>query len=223
MDGMRVLVVEDEVYLAEALRAGLRLEAIAADLAFDGHAALEAVAVNEYDVVVLDRDIPGPNGDEVCRQIVAQGLGCRVLMLTAAGDLDDKVTGFELGADDYLTKPFELRELVVRLRALVRRPAAAAPTVLEYAGVRLDPYRREVYRFGHYVKLTRKQFAVLEVLMAARGGVISAETLLEKAWDENADPFSNAVRITISALRKRLGDPWVIHTVPGVGYRIGEP
>ncbi|GAA1665132.1 response regulator transcription factor [Kribbella sp. NPDC056951] len=218
---MRVLVVEDEVYLAEAIRAGLRLEAIAADLAFDGDAALEAVAVNDYDVVVLDRDIPGPNGDEVCRQIVAQGIGCRVLMLTAAGDLDDKVTGFELGADDYLTKPFELRELIVRLRALLRRPAAATPTVIEYAGVRLDPYRREVYRDGHFVKLTRKQFAVLEVLMTARGGVISAETLLEKAWDENADPFSNAVRITISAVRKRLGDPWVIHTVPGVGYRMG--
>jgi two-component system response regulator VanR len=223
MDDMRVLVVEDEVYLAEAIQAGLRPEAIAADLAFDGTTALEAVTVNAYDVVVLDRDLPGVSGDEVCRQIVAQGIGCRVLMLTAAGDLDDKVTGFELGADDYLTKPFELRELVVRLRALVRRPAAATPTVLEYAGVRLDPYRREVYRFGHYVKLTRKQFAVLEVLMAAGGGVISAETLLEKAWDENADPFSNAVRITISALRKRLGDPWVIHTVPGVGYRIGEP
>ena len=222
MVGMRVLVVEDEVYLAEAIQAGLRLEAIAADLAFDGNAALEAVTVNAYDVVVLDRDLPGVSGDEVCRQIVAQGISCRVLMLTAAGDLDDKVIGFELGADDYLTKPFELRELVVRLRALIRRPAAAAPTVLEYAGVRLDPYRREVYRFGHYVKLTRKQFAVLEVLMAARGGVISAETLLEKAWDENADPFSNAVRITISALRKRLGDPWVIHTVPGVGYRVGE-
>ncbi|MFB6721763.1 response regulator transcription factor [Kribbella sp. NPDC056345] len=218
---MRVLVVEDEVYLAEAIRAGLRLEAIAADLAFDGDAALEAVAVNDYDVVVLDRDIPGPNGDEVCRQIVAQGIGCRVLMLTAAGDLDDKVTGFELGADDYLTKPFELRELIVRLRALLRRPSTATPTVIEYAGVRLDPFRREVYRGGHFVKLTRKQFAVLEVLMTARGGVISAETLLEKAWDENADPFSNAVRITISAVRKRLGDPWVIHTVPGVGYRMG--
>ncbi|MET7277721.1 response regulator transcription factor [Kribbella sp. NPDC005582] len=219
---MRVLVVEDEVYLAEALRAGLRLEAIAADLAFDGDAALEAVTVNDYDVVVLDRDIPGPNGDEVCRQIVAQGIGCRVLMLTAAGDLDDKVAGFELGADDYLTKPFELRELIVRLRALVRRPSAATPTVIEYAGVRLDPFRREVYRGDRYVKLTRKQFAVLEVLMTARGGVISAETLLEKAWDENADPFSNAVRITISAVRKRLGDPWVIHTVPGVGYRMGS-
>jgi two-component system response regulator VanR len=223
MGDMRVLIVEDEVYLAEAIQAGLRLEAIAADLAFDGNTAMESVTVNAYDVVVLDRDLPGLSGDEVCRRIVAQGIGCRVLMLTAAGDLDDKVTGFEVGADDYLTKPFELRELVVRLRALVRRPAAATPTIIEYAGVRLDPYRREVYRAGRYVKLARKQFAVLEVLMAARGGVISAETLLEKAWDENADPFSNAVRLTISALRKRLGDPWVIHTVPGVGYRIGEP
>jgi two-component system response regulator VanR len=222
MGGMRVLVVEDEVYLAEAVQAGLRLEAIATDLAFDGLSAVDMVTVNHYDVVVLDRDLPGLSGDEVCRQIVAQGIGCRVLMLTAAGDLDDKVAGFELGADDYLTKPFELRELVVRLRALVRRPAAATPTVIEYAGVRLDPFRREVYRGGRYVKLTRKQFAVLEVLMAAQGGVISSETLLEKAWDENADPFSNAVRITISALRKRLGDPWVIQTVPGVGYWIGE-
>jgi two-component system response regulator VanR len=220
MGGMRVLVVE--VYLAEAVQAGLRLEAIATDLAFDGLSAVDMITVNHYDVVVLDRDLPGLSGDEVCRQIVAQGIGCRVLMLTAAGDLDDKVAGFELGADDYLTKPFELRELVVRLRALVRRPAAATPAVIEYAGVRLDPFRREVYRCGRYVKLTRKQFAVLEVLMAAQGGVISSETLLEKAWDENADPFSNAVRITISALRKRLGDPWVIQTVPGVGYWIGE-
>jgi len=222
MDGMRVLIVEDEVYLAEAIQAGLRLEAIAADLAFDGNSALDAVTVNAYDVVVLDRDLPGVSGDEVCRQIVAQGIGCRMLMLTAAGDLDDKVAGFELGADDYLTKPFELRELIVRLRALQRRPAAVIPTVIEYAGVRLDPFRREVYRGERYVKLTRKQLAVLEVLISARGGVISAETLLEKAWDENADPFSNAVRITISAVRKRLGDPWVIHTVPGVGYRMGS-
>jgi two-component system response regulator VanR len=222
MGGMRVLVVEDEVYLAEAVQAGLRLEAIATDLAFDGLSAVDMITVNHYDVVVLDRDLPGLSGDEVCRQIVAQGIGCRVLMLTAAGDLDDKVAGFELGADDYLTKPFELRELVVRLRALVRRPAAATPAVIEYAGVRLDPVRREVYRGGRYVKLTRKQFAVLEVLMAAQGGVISSETLLEKAWDENADPFSNAVRITISALRKRLGDPWVIQTAPGVGYWVGE-
>jgi two-component system response regulator VanR len=219
---MRVLVVEDEVYLAEAIRAGLRLEAIAADLAFDGETALESISINEYDVIVLDRDIPAPNGDEVARRVIAQGLPCRILMLTAAGELDDKVSGFEVGADDYLTKPFELRELVVRLRALARRPAESIPTVIEYAGIRLDPFRREVYRFGHYVKLTRKQFSVLEVLMTAKGGVISAETLLERAWDENADPFSNTVRITISTLRKRLGDPWVIHTVPGVGYRIGD-
>jgi two-component system, OmpR family, response regulator VanR len=219
---MRVLVVEDEVYLAEAIRAGLRLEAIAADLAFDGETALESLSLNEYDVVVLDRDIPAPNGDEVARRILAQGLPCRILMLTAAGDLDDKVSGFEAGADDYLTKPFELRELVVRLRALARRPAESAPIVIEYAGVTLDPFRREVYRHGRYVKLTRKQFSVLEVLMTAKGGVISAETLLERAWDENADPFSNTVRITISTLRKRLGDPWVIHTVAGVGYRISD-
>lgn len=220
---MRVLVVEDEIYLAEAIRSGLRLEAIAADLAFDGNSALEALAANSYDVVILDRDIPGPNGDEICRYIVGQQIGSRVLMLTAAGHLREKVSGFELGADDYMTKPFELRELVVRLRALARRPTEATPPIIQYAGVRLDPFRREVYRFDRYVRLSRKQFSVLEVLMAARGGVVSAETLLERAWDEHADPFSNAVRITISTLRKRLGDPWVIHTVPGVGYRIGEP
>jgi len=220
---MRVLVVEDEAYLAEAIRAGLRLEAIAADLALDGDTALESLSVNDYDVVILDRDIPGASGDEVCRQIIEQQLGCRVLMLTAAGLLDDKVSGFELGADDYLTKPFALRELVARLRALSRRPVESMPITLEYAGIRLDPFRREVYRFGRYVKLTRKQFSVLEILLAAEGGVISAETLLERAWDENADPFSNAVRITISSLRKRLGDPWMIHTVPGVGYRVGRP
>jgi two-component system response regulator VanR len=219
---MRVLVVEDEVYLAEAIRSGLRLEAIAADLAFDGDTALDSLGANAYDVVVLDRDIPGPSGDEVCAHIVREQLGCRVLMLTAADRLNAKVDGFELGADDYMTKPFEFRELVARLRALARRPAAATPPMIEFAGVRLDTFRREVYRSGRYVRLSRKQFSVLEVLMAARGGVISAEALLERAWDEHADPFSNAVRITISGLRKRLGDPWVIHTVPGVGYRMGE-
>ncbi len=220
---MRVLVVEDEVYLAEAIRSGLRLEAIPADLAFDGDKALESLAVNAYDVVVLDRDIPGPTGDEICRHIVQHQLGTRVLMLTAAGRLDEKVNGFELGADDYMTKPFEFRELVARLRALGRRNAEATPPTIEFAGIRLDPFRREVYRSDRLVRLSRKQFSVLEVLMGARGGVISAETLLERAWDEQADPFSNAVRITISGLRKRLGDPWVIHTVPGVGYWIGEP
>src|SRR5215467_5792860 len=161
---MRVLVVEDEPYMAEAIRDGLRLEAIAADIAGDGGTALELLSINAYDIAVLDRDIPGPSGDEIAESIVASGGGLPILMLTAADRLDDKVSGFELGADDYLTKPFELRELVVRLRALVRRPAAATPTVIEYAGVRLDPYRREVYRSGRYVKLARKQFAVLEVL-----------------------------------------------------------
>jgi two-component system response regulator VanR len=220
---MRVLVVEDEPLLAEAIRDGLRLEAIAADIAGDGHTALEHLAVNAYDVAVLDRDIPGPSGDEVAASIVASGSGTPILMLTAADRLDDKASGFELGADDYLTKPFAMQELVLRLRALGRRRGHARPPVLEIAGLRLDPFRREVYRDGRYVPLTRKQFAVLEVLMAAQGGVISAEELLERAWDENADPFTNAVRITVSALRKRLGEPWVIATVPGVGYRIEVP
>ncbi|MEV6135166.1 response regulator transcription factor [Nocardia sp. NPDC051990] len=217
---MRVLVVEDEPYLAEAIRDGLRLEAIAADLAGDGDTALELLRVNAYDIAVLDRDIPGPSGDEIAEGIVASGSGMPILMLTAADRLDDKASGFELGADDYLTKPFELRELVLRLRALDRRRAHSRPPVTEIAGLRLDPFRREVYRDGRYVALTRKQFAVLDVLVAAGGGVVSAEQLLQRAWDENADPFTNAVRIIVSALRKRLGEPGLIATVPGVGYRI---
>ncbi|WP_137120888.1 response regulator transcription factor [Segeticoccus rhizosphaerae] len=217
---MRVLVVEDEPLMAEAIRDGLRLEAIAADLALDGDTAQELLSINTYDIAVLDRDIPGPSGDEIARGIVASGRRMPILMLTAADRLDDKVSGFELGADDYLTKPFALRELVLRLRALDRRRAHLRPPVREIAGLRLDPFRREVYRDGRYVALTRKQFAVLEVLVAADGGVVSAEELLERAWDENADPFTNAVRITVSALRKRLGEPWLIGTVPGVGYRI---
>jgi two-component system response regulator VanR len=204
-----VLLVEDEPYLAEAIRDGLRLEAIAADIAGDGDTALELLKVNAYDIAVLDRDIPGPTGDEIAKRIVASGSG------------EHKATGFELGADDYLTKPFELRELVLRLRALDRRRAHNRPPVREIAGLRLDPFRREVYRDGRYVALTRKQFAVLEVLVAAEGGVVGAEELLARAWDENADPFTNAVRITVSALRKRLGEPWIIATVAGVGYRIG--
>ncbi|MGW2089141.1 response regulator transcription factor [Streptomyces sp. NPDC001880] len=220
---MRVLIVEDELYLAEAVQAGLRLEAIASDIATDGDTALERLDVNEYDVVVLDRDIPGTHGDDVCRIIVERRLGCRVLMLTAAGLINEKVAGFEIGADDYLTKPFDLKELVVRLRSLARRPKDGTPPVIDYAGIRLDPFRREVFRDGRYVALTRKQFAVLEVLMTARGGVVSAEVLLERAWDENADPFTNAVRITMSTLRKRLGEPSAIHTVPGVGYRLAGP
>src|SRR4051794_40727078 len=217
---MRVLLVEDEPYMAEAIRDGLRLEAIAADIAADGDSALELLGLNPYDIAVLDRDIPGPSGDEIAERIVSSGSGMPILMLTAADRLDDKASGFGLGADDYLTKPFELRELVLRLRALDRRRAHHRPPVREIAGLRLDPFRREVYRDGRYVALTRKQFAVLEVLVAAEGGVVSAEALLERAWDENADPFTNAVRITVSALRKRLGEPSIIATVAGAGYRI---
>ncbi|KAF2415014.1 DNA-binding response regulator [Microbacterium sp. B35-04] len=217
---MRVLVVEDELLMAEAIRDGLRLEAIAADIAGDGDTALELLSINAYDIAVLDRDIPGPSGDDIAAHLVASGSGIPILMLTAADRIDDKATGFGLGADDYLTKPFDLQELVLRLRALDRRRAHSRPPVREIAGLRLDPFRREVYRDDRYIALTRKQFAVLEVLMGAEGGVVSAEDLLERAWDENADPFTNAVRITVSALRKRLGEPWVIATVPGVGYRI---
>jgi two-component system, OmpR family, response regulator VanR len=218
--GMRVLIVEDEPYMADAIRDGLRLEAIAADIAADGDTALELLSVNAYDIAVLDRDIPGPSGDEIAKRIVASASGIPILILTAADRLDDKASGFGLGADDYLTKPFELQELVLRLRALDRRRVHNRPPVREIAGLRLDPFRREVHRDGRYVALTRKQFAVLEVLIAAEGGVVSAEELLKRAWDQNADPFTNAVRITVSALRKRLGEPWVIATVAGAGYRI---
>ncbi|SDQ25428.1 response regulator transcription factor [Leucobacter chromiiresistens] len=217
---MRVLIVEDEPLMAGAIRDGLRLEAIAGDIAADGDAALELLAITEYDIAVLDRDIPGPSGDEVAARIVASGSGMPILMLTAADRLDDKASGFAAGADDYLTKPFALRELVLRLRALDRRRAHHRPPVREIAGLRIDAFRREVTRDGRFIALTRKQFAVLEVLVDAGGGVVSAETLLERAWDENADPFTNAVRITVSSLRKRLGRPGVIETVAGVGYRI---
>ena len=184
-----MLIVEDEPYLAEAIRDGLRLEAIAADIAGDGDSALELLSINAYDIAVLDRDIPGPSGDEIAESIVASESGLPILMLTAADRLDDKASGFELGADDYLTKPFALRELVLRLRALDRRRGHSRPPVREIAGVRLDPFRREVYRNDRYVALTRKQFAVLEVLVAAEGGVVSAEELLERAWDENVNPL----------------------------------
>lgn len=218
-----MLLVEDEPYMADAIRDGLRLEAIAADIAGDGETALALLSINAYDIAILDRDVPGPSGDEIAKRIIASGSGMPILMLTAADRLDDKVSGFELGADDYLTKPFELRELVLRLRALDRRRAHFRPPMREIADLRLDPFRREVYRDGRYVALTRKQFAVLEVLVAAGGGVVSADELLERAWDENADPFTNAVRITVSALRKRLGKPEIIATVAGVGYRISPP
>lgn len=220
---MRVLIVEDEEFLAEAVQAGLRLEAIAADLAFDGDEALERVDVNDYDVVILDRDIPGTHGDDVCRIITRDHPTVRVLMLTAATRLADKVGGFSLGADDYLTKPFAMEELVVRLRALARRPTAVIQPTLEFADLRLDPFRREAYRDGRYLKLTRKQFAVLELLMRAGGGIVSAETMLEKAWNEDADSLTSAPRVTMSTLRKALGAPDLIVTVPGSGYRLALP
>ncbi|RSN60044.1 MULTISPECIES: response regulator transcription factor [Actinomadura] len=217
---MRVLVVEDERVLADAIATGLRRDALAVDVAYDGAGALERTGVNDYDVIVLDRDLPKVHGDDVCKQLVAQRYPARIIMLTAAGELDDRVEGLQIGADDYLAKPFAFAELIARVRALGRRAAAPLPPVLERSGVRLDPGRREVARDGRQVDLTRKEFAVLEVLLSADGAVVSSEQLLEKAWDEHIDPFTNVVRVTMMTLRKKLGDPPVIETVPGVGYRL---
>ena len=214
-------MVEDEQLLADAIARGLRRESMAVDVAYDGRQGWERIGVNDYDVVVLDRDLPGMHGDDLCRQIVALGGASRVLMLTAASEVSDRVAGLTLGADDYLGKPFSFRELVARVRALGRRAVPLVPPVLEAAGVRLDPARREVTREGKPVPLAPKEFAVLEVLMRADGAAVSAEQLLEKAWDENADPFTNVVRVTVMTLRRRLGEPQVIKTVPGAGYRIG--
>ncbi|WP_030914842.1 response regulator transcription factor [Streptosporangium amethystogenes] len=217
---MRVLVVEDERVLADAIATGLRREAMAVDVAYDGAGALERTGYIDYDVIVLDRDLPKVHGDEVCRRLVASRIASRILMLTASGDVDDKVEGLGLGADDYLAKPFVFVELVARVRALGRRSAPALPPVLERAGVRLDPGKRLVTRDGTEVALTKKEFAVLEELMRAEGAVVSQEDLLDKAWDENIDPFTNVVRVTMMTLRKKLGEPQVIETVPGVGYRL---
>ncbi|MEU0516696.1 response regulator transcription factor [Streptosporangium sp. NPDC006007] len=217
---MRVLVVEDERVLADAIATGLRREAMAVDVAYDGAGALERTAYIDYDVIVLDRDLPKVHGDEVCRRLVAERTASRILMLTASGDVDDKVEGLGLGADDYLAKPFVFIELVARVRALGRRSAPALPPVLERAGVRLDPGRRLVTRDGEEIALTKKEFAVLEELMRAEGAVVSQEDLLDKAWDENIDPFTNVVRVTMMTLRKKLGEPQVIETVPGVGYKL---
>jgi len=219
---MRVLVVEDFEVLAAAIGTGLRREGMAVDVVLDGDDALEHLAVTRYDVVVLDRDLPGTHGDEVCRMIVAGGAGSRVLMLTAAAAVRERVEGLGLGADDYLPKPFDFAELVARVRALGRRSVAAVPPVLESGGITLDPGRRIVFRDGRRLELSPKEFAVLECLLAAAGRVVSAEELLERAWDEAADPFTTAVKTTIKRLRARLGDPPVIHTVREGGYRIGE-
>ncbi|MCP9949094.1 response regulator transcription factor [Actinomadura madurae] len=217
---MRVLIVEDERVLADTIAEGLREEAMAVDVVYDGDDALERASYNEYDVVVLDRDLPTVHGDDVCRELVERRGGARILMLTAAGDVDDRVDGLSLGADDYLPKPFVFSELVARVRALARRSGPPVPPVLERRGIRLDPHRRRVARDGREVRLTNKEFAVLEELLRAEGGVVSAERLLERAWDEHIDPFSNIVRVTMATLRRKLGQPPVIETVTGSGYRL---
>jgi DNA-binding response OmpR family regulator len=217
---MRVLVVEDHAKLAMALATGLRQAGMAVDVVFDGQDALEHLAVTTYDVVVLDRDIPGTHGDDVCRTLVAKGSPSRVLMLTAAGALEERVEGLGIGADDYLAKPCDFSELVARVRALGRRPGVSLPPALGYGDLQLDPSRRVATRSGRLLSLAPKEFTVLEVLLAAPGVVVSAEELLERVWDEHADPFTNAVAVTISRLRRKLGDPPLIETMARVGYRI---
>jgi DNA-binding response OmpR family regulator len=218
---MRLLVVEDHEVLATAIAAGLRREGIAVDLALRGQEALDRLIATRYDVVVLDRDLPGVHGDEVCRRIVAGDSGSRVLMLTAAGTIRDKVDGLGLGADDYLAKPFDFAELVARIRALARRSAPAVPPVLESGDLSLDPGRHVAFRAGRRLDLSPKEFALLECLLAAGGRVVSAEELLDRVWDEAADPFTTAVKTTIRRLRGKLGEPPVIETVREAGYRIG--
>ena len=217
---MRVLVVEDEHPLADAIARGLRREGMAVDVAYDGDTGHEKSTVTRYDVVVLDRDLPGMTGDALCGEIVGSGATTRVLMLTASGTLADKVEGLALGADDYLPKPFDFPELVARLRALGRRATPAVPPLLTAGDVALDPARRTVLRADRPVELTRKEFGVLEVLISAGGGVVSSEELLERVWDENADPFTTTVRVTVMTLRKKLGAPGPIDTVVGAGYRV---
>ncbi|WP_371502424.1 response regulator transcription factor [Kitasatospora sp. NBC_00374] len=217
---MRVLVVEDEELLARAIAEGLRNEAFAVDLVHDGEAAMERLAVNSYDVMVLDRDLPGLHGDEVCRRTVAAGADVRVLMLTVSASLAQRVAGLNLGADDYLAKPFAFAELIARIRALGRRARPAAPPVLERSGVRLDPHHRAASRDGRPLALSRKEFAVLEELLRAQGAPVSAEDLLERVWDENIDPFTTIVRVTIRSLRRKLAEPPLIQTITGTGYRI---
>jgi len=219
---MRVLVAEDVEDLATAIATGLRREGMAVDVVLDGAAALDHLAVTPYDVVVLDRDLPGVHGDEVCRTLVAQGSGSRVLMLTAASTVRDRVEGLAFGADDYLPKPFDFAELVARIRAIGRRPEASLPPVLEHGDLTVDPSRRVAVRAGRRLVLTTKEFALLEYLLAAGGRVVSAEELLDRVWDEAADPFTTAVKHAMHRLRVKLGEPPVIRTVRDGGYQIGE-
>ncbi|SEP54192.1 response regulator transcription factor [Amycolatopsis saalfeldensis] len=220
---MRILVVEDEEPLADAIARGLRREGMAVDVALTGDDGHEKSSVTRYDVILLDRDLPGMSGDELCREIVASGELTRVLMLTASSSVSDRVDGLSLGADDYLAKPFAFPELVARVRALGRRATPAAPPLLTAADVELDPAKRTVRRAAGPVELTRKEFGVLEVLLSAAGSVVSSEELLERVWDENADPFTTTVRVTVMTLRKKLGEPGIIETVVGSGYRVPDP
>lgn len=217
---MRVLIVEDDDRLADVVARGLRQAGMAIDIALDGESGLEKSLVNRYDVVLLDRDLPRIHGDEVCRRLARRSDAPRILMLTASGTLDDRVEGLSLGADDYLPKPFALRELIARIRALARRSAPSTPPVLEAGDVRLEPGPHRATRGERDLRLTRKEFAVLEVLLAARGNAVSAEELLERVWDEHADPMTNVVPVTVMTLRRKLGDPPVITTIKGAGYRI---
>lgn len=217
---MRVLLVEDESALQEVVARGLRQAGLAVDVAGDGAEALEKAWHTHYDVVILDRDLPEVHGDDVCRDLIAAPEPARILMLTASGTIDERVAGLSIGADDYLTKPFAMAELVARVHALNRRAVTPKLPVLEYRDLHMEPALRRAARSGLELQLTRKEFGVLEVLMAADGRVVSAEELLEKVWDEHTDPFTNAIRVTIMTLRRKLGDPPVIETVTGVGYRL---
>jgi DNA-binding response OmpR family regulator len=217
---VRVLIVEDHEELATTLATGLAREGLAVDVAPDGADALYRAGLHAYDVVILDRDLPGVHGDEVCRQLAAAGRGERVLMLTASGTVAERVEGLAMGADDYLPKPFAFAELVARIRALGRRPQPVLPPVLTHGDLLLDPARRTATRDGRRLELAPKEFAVLEVLLSAGGAVVSAERLLEKVWDEAADPFTQSVKVTVSRLRRKLGDPPLIETVPQAGYRM---
>jgi DNA-binding response OmpR family regulator len=220
---VRVLVVEDVRRLADDIAEGLRDQAMAVDVAYDGLDAAAKLELNRYDVVVLDRDLPGLHGDTICRMITESADPAMVLMLTAAGSPGDRVTGLSIGADDYLSKPFHFPELVLRVRGLARRKPTAHPRVLRWAGIELDPLRRAVTRDGQPKDLSAKEFALLEALMRAAPAVLSAEDLLEQVWDENTDPFTKTVQVTIGRLRRKLGDPDTIETIPGVGYRITKP
>jgi DNA-binding response OmpR family regulator len=217
---MRVLVIEDDGELAETVAAGLRRRQMAVDVAFDGRSGLDRALFTDYDVIVLDRDLPGLHGDQVCAEINAAGCRARVLMLTAAGSVEDRVDGLDKGADDYLPKPFAFAELAARIRALLRRAEPALPPALVRGDLLFDAARREAYRGGLRLDLSPKELAVLELLLVARGRVVSAEELLERVWDEMADPFSTVVKVTIRRLRRKLGDPPVIETVAQAGYRI---